>query len=68
MNLSPEQIEGLPAQLQLVANRSFAGQMKADDWRTVDDASHAITQLQEQNANYKEQIKELVAEKYRREE
>jgi len=54
--MTPEQIEGLPAQLQLVANRSFAGQMKADDWRTVDDASHAITQLQEHNAKLEKEV------------
>ena len=34
----------------------------------IAELEETITQLQEQNANYKEQIKELVKQKYRGEE
>ena len=35
---------------------------------TIESLQDTITQLQAQNANYKEQIKELVKQKHRREE
>ena len=68
MNLSPEQIEDLIDRWERMEKECSAGTGDMYGAELAYNSKQAITQLQSQNQNYKEQIKELVKQKYRGEE